>query len=346
MSVNEFVVYAEKEAFDEITFNGNYPHLKSIFINHSLIFLNLTKGRLQENIDSEGELFYYIHAYSGAKIPEAYPQHFENIYDDPKYMLVNPRSIYFLNISESEANNYQRKLGIIVQSSSAINDEILKGGAHYELSKDTILNGKNSGWKVLFDFPKPPSNSIVITDDWLFKNEENGEIIGVGNVISLLNALLPHNLEVDYHILIITDDQGRPQLKCEKIVVELRNAIISLRSYPIVVEVVFTEAEHKRKAILNYLSITCDKGFAMFRLVDLQTVRDDNDFRYEKLFNRTEKHEGSTVLYSDSLILKRIHAKCTSVKEYIKNLHEDPNRRILGDCNADKSLKNRLISDI
>jgi hypothetical protein len=249
--------------------------------------------------------------------------------------------------SPEKALELEQQYGVIVQSCDSISDNILKGGAHHELSKGQVLKSDNyKGWSQLFNFVLPPSNSIVITDDYLFRNEEEGKIIGEGNLITFLDAVLPPKLETEYHILIITDDQERSQQRCEKLAIDLKNSITQLRKYAIVFELVFTETQHKRKAILNYLSITCDKGFAMFRLKDLMTVRDDNDFRYEKLFNRTEKHEGNSVFSSDSLILKRIKDKSQSVLEYIKNKHQDPNRRILGDCNPDKSLKNRLINDV
>jgi hypothetical protein len=345
--MSDFIVYAEKKAFDEITFNGSYPNLKSIFTNHSTIFLNLTKDEVKEDILSEGEIFFYLHAYPGANIPKAYPAQFRNVYDDFSTLVFTPRSIYFLNIAKHDADSLQQQYGIIVQSSNDISDNILRGGAHRELNKDMVLNdGIGSGWKSLFDFTLPPSNSLVVTDDWLFKNEEMGNIIGETNIVNFIDAILPIGLLTDFHILIITDDQARTQLLCERLVVDLSSRIKVLREYPIVFELVFADTIHKRKAILNYISITCDKGFAMFRLSDNLTIRDDNDFRYERVFNRIEKEEGDTVFYSDTLLLHKIKDKCISVRQYITNRHQEPNRRILGDCNPDKSLKNRLINDV
>lgn len=345
--MNDFIIYSEKNAFDDVTFNGNYPNLKSIFTNHAKIFLNISPEELQEDLANEGVLFLYLHAFGGAKIPESNPNHFINILEDGIHLLASPRSLYILNISESQAETLQNSYGVLVQSSNSIYDDIFKGGFHKELPKQKqLISGSKKGWEVLFDFAFPPSNSIVITDDWLFKNEENGKIVGQENILSLLNVLLPNDLQVEYHILIITDDQGRAESKCENIANELRKSIAPFRKYPIIVEVVFADTIHKRKAILNYLSITCDKGFAMFRVNNPYEIRDDNDFRYEKIFNRMENNEGDTVFYSDTLILSKLKNKCISVKDYIQNNKQDPNRRILGDCNSDKSIKNRLINDV
>lgn len=345
--MSEFIVYSEKKAFDEIIFNGNYPNLKSILSNHARIFLNLSKDELEKDISNEGEIFYFLHAFGGAKKPEPYPDQFQNVNEDESCLVSTPRSVYFLNVTPEKAKILQEQYGVIVQSCNSISDNILKGVAHYELPKDTVLRtATTQGWSYLLNFSLPPSNSIVITDDWLFKNEETSNIVGEFNLVMLLDAILPNNLSTEYHILIITDDQARPQQRCEKLVGDLKAKILALRTYPIIFEVVFAETIHKRKAILNYISITCDKGFAMFRLSDLYTVRDDNDFRYENAFNRSEKNEGHTVFYSDSLLLKRLQQKCNSVKEYIKNRHQDPNQRILGDCKGDKTIINRLINDV
>ena len=126
---------------------------------------------IEENILSEGEIFYYLHAYAGAKIPKAHPDQFLNVYEDGSNLLANPRSLYFLDLTQEQASDLQEQYGIIVQSSNAINDDVFKGAAHKELLKEVVLNnGVSKGWKCLFDFPLPPSNSIVITDDWLFDN--------------------------------------------------------------------------------------------------------------------------------------------------------------------------------
>lgn len=339
-------IFIEKEIFENIiVFHENTPNWYKIFCYHAEIFINLTDDDLKAEIVQGTPIFEYI-LVSHGKTPKALKYQFDNIYEDAKYLLDFPRSAYFLNISPAEASTLQEQYGIVVQSSDAIIDDIFKGSAHRELLRDmTLKNSTKTGWKWLFDFPLPPSNSIVISDDWLFKNEENGNIIGEDNLVSLLDAVLPASLQTEYHVLVITDDQARSQQKCEKLNDDLTNKISALRVYPIVFELVFADTDHKRKAILNYLSVTCDKGFAMFRLNDLFTVRDDNDFRYEKSFNRIEELEGDTVFYSDTIILKKIKDKCNTVKKHNMIRLQDPNRRIMGDWNKNKSLKNRLIDE-
>lgn len=345
--MSEFVIYAEKKAFDEIIFNGTYPNLVNVFANHSRLFLNLTQKEFEEDIASEGEIFYFLHAYAGAKIPEVHPDHFLNVYEDGENLLANPRSLYFLNITPELASSLQDDFGIIVQSISHINDDILVGTAHRELPKGTILSsGTKMGWHYLFDFPLPPSNAILISDDFLFQNDENSEIVGENNLIELLDAVLPKSLKTEYHVLVVSEEQGRPEDRYLKLEKDLKDKITKLRNYTILFELVFGASVHKRKAFLNYLSITCDKGFAMFRLRDLKTVRSHNDFRYEKTFNRAKKSEGDTVFQSDSLLFDEINRKCNSIIQYIKNRHQDVNNRILGDSKEVLLIRNRLLKDI
>jgi hypothetical protein len=46
--MSRFTVFAEREAFNDITFNGDYPNLKSIFSEHSTIYLNMSPEDLAQ----------------------------------------------------------------------------------------------------------------------------------------------------------------------------------------------------------------------------------------------------------------------------------------------------------
>jgi hypothetical protein len=133
---------------------------------------------------------------------------------------------------------------------------------------------------------------------------------------------------------------------CKRLTDELKRAISTLRPYEIFLEIIFTQTIHKRKLILNYLNVTCDKGFAVFSVMDGKTVRSDNDFRCDKVFSRTEPHEGDTDYVVSESILFQLKQKYLSVRKFISNSRPTVNHRILGDCNDDMSLKNRLINDV
>jgi hypothetical protein len=348
-----FTVYSEKEIFENmVLYNEETPHWFNIIRNHSDVCLNITDIELTAEQVPGTPIFEYIMA-NGGRTPIALKDFFDLIYEDNKVIAEKPRSAFFLNYSKIEAAKIQADYGVIVQGNEKIDDAVLKGSFFKELPKDSIFENKiNKGWLNLVNFSLPPSNAMVITDDYLFSNEENEQIVGKPNVVRLVDALLPAHLSIPYHLAIISNDhpeEGKPPRSkewCERLAGELKAKLIALRPYPIIFEIVFTQTIHKRKLILNYLNGTCDKGFAVFKVSDGKTVRSDNDFRCDRVFNRTEYHEGDTDYASVESVLVQLKQKCQTVSQYISNAGATINYRILGDCKADKSINNRLINDV
>lgn len=348
-----FNVFAEKVIFENIVvFNDEAPHWYNIFCNHSDISLNMTKEELDAEEIPGTPIFEFIMANGGRSL-NASKTLFDSIYNNNQIVADKPRSVYFLDYPKEQADKIQASFGVIVHGNEKVEDGILKGSFFKELLKDSVFeNQTTKGWKNLVNFPLPPSNSMVVTDDYLFSNEEKGQVIGVGNLINLVDAFLPAKLVIPFHLIIISSDcpeTNKPPKSanwCDKIVIALQSDISKLRPYPIVVEVVFTKSLHKRKLILNYINATCDKGFAVFKLSDSKTVRSDNDFRSNRVFTRVEIHEGDTEYQVDESDLLKLKEKCKSVRQFISNSGPNVNNRVLGDCNPDKSIKNRLINDV
>lgn len=341
-----FTVYAEKDIFETlVVFKKEKPHWFNVLSKHSEICLNITEEELIAEEVQGAPIFEFILA--GGRRPIPLKDYFDAISVEINIISEKPRSIFFLNVSKEEAGNLQNSYGVFVFGNYDIEDTILKGSFFKDLPKDSVFENQIAkGWKNLIDCPLPPANAMVVTDEYLFKNEENGEIVGKPNVIQLVDALLPSALDIPFHLTIITNDHDKSSEWCESLVVDLKTAIIDLRPYEIVFELVFTNTIHKRKIILNYVNSTSDKGFAVFRVKDGKTVRDDNDFRLDRIFNRVESQEGDTDYLVAESVLNQLKRKCLSVSQFISNAGETANNRILGDCNADKTLKNRLINDV
>ena len=342
-----FKVFAEKEIFENIVlFSDVNPNWNNICCNHADVCLNISDADFSSELIPGTIIFEYINA-NGGKMPIALAGYFTSIHDEPNIIAEEPRSAFILNISKEKAVEYQSNFGVLVQSSENIDDNILRNSFFKELPKGTIVeSGSKKGWYNLFHFELPPTNSIVITDDYLLSNEENKTLVGVPNLKEIFDALLPVDLKVPFHILILTNDNDKSQKHCEILAGRLKAIIVSLREYPIHFEIVFTTALHKRKLFMNYISITCDKGFAMFTIKDLKTVRSDNDFRSEMLFTRLNANEGDTVLKSDNILLSEILKRCDNVKSFIGVNGQTTNYRIMGDCLPDKTIVNRLIQEI
>ena len=342
-----FTVYSEKEAFENIVLcNDTTPNWYNVCCNHSDVCLNINDKDLLNELIPGTIIFEYVKA-NGGKEPIALFDFFENIREEPSCIAEKPRAAFILDITKEKAEEYQSDFGVLVQSNCSIDDNILQQTYYRELPENSIVEkSTKAGWFHLFNFNLPPSNCAVISDDFLLNNTEKDSIVGIPNLKSIFNAILPTNLKVPFHILVLTNDGTKTQKQCEQIAGQLKTTFTSLRSYPIIFEIVFTSALHKRKLFTNYLSVTCDRGFAMFKVSDLKTVRKGNDFRSEMLFTRLIPEQGDSVLKSDNLLLKEIQNRCNEVKASIKVNGQTTNYRIMGDCKTDKSINNRLIQEV
>jgi hypothetical protein len=343
-----FTVYAEKEIFENIVlFNDTYPNWYKIFSNHSEVCLNITDADLDAELIQGTPIFEYIMANAG-KEPIALKDFFDDIHLDKSIVAEKPRAAFLLSYPKVETDAMQNSYGVIVQSQEDIDDNLLKGTFFRDLPQGLVLESQvKKGWAYLFDFPMLPSNSMVITDDFLFTNQENGQVVGKFNLIQLVDSILPHTLDIDYHLSIFSSDNGNNVTWCRTLTNEIKTAITALRPYTIIIEMVFADTIHKRKFLLNYINATADKGFALLKISDGKTVRNDNDIRFDKAFNRLEPHEGDTDYFEMKNVLTKLKMLSNDVKLYINHTNtEVSNRRILGDCNPDKSLKNRLINDV
>lgn len=351
--MSRFAVFAEREAFNDITFNGDYPNLKTIFSEHSKIYLNISPEDLAQELITESEIFFFLHAYAGAQPPESYQAQFENVYDDPANLISTPRSMYFLKVTKAQADQMQDAYGVIVQSVEGIDDTVLSASFFRELEKDEVMeSGGLSGWKYLLNFDIPPSNAIVIYDNYLFKDTENiaNNPVSVGkeNIKWLLDKLLPPALNVEYHVTLISDNYDRLEQWRAQLAGNLNTEINNLRPYDINVEVVFMKPEslHKRRLIMNYVNASCDRGFCVFKVRDGKTVKGVNDVRFNRIFCTLQNHKGDTEYASATKALQIIKKETNGLAAHIVSGVDAYRGAILGGCNADKTLKNRIINDV
>jgi hypothetical protein len=344
-----FTIYSDKDIFENmISFPEIYPNWNKIINNHATVCLDINEHDLTNELtDDESILFLFLQ--SNARQIDLIPldSFFKTISSNPETVSEKPRSVFFLNVSEADANEMQENNGVIVQSKDNIDDNILIGSFFKVLPKNLVCeNGLNLGWKSLINFNLPPSNSLVISDNYLFKNEDRGINIGERNIINLIDSILPQILSVEYHILIIAEDNNKSAQWCEKLKTRVSKEIKALRPYQISIEFLFSATIHKRVILSNYLSGSQDKGFSVFSTRDNKTVREDNDFRLDRVFNSLNSFGGDVEYISKKDALQRINKKSTEVFQWLKNQPAIQNRRILGDCNADYTTKNRLLNDV
>jgi len=348
-----FTVFAEKDIFEDILIdNIKTPNWFSIFCNHSDICLNITDIELdfELSIDSPISYFYRI---TGGKEPKALSGFFQDIYADKSMISECPRSVFFLNYPKVEADLLQSNYGVIVQSREAIIDNVLTGSFKRKLFKDEVIEeGLDIGWKHLLRFNFPPSNSIVISDNYLLPSTERIGIknvnLGKSNLIKLLDVILPQNLLIPFHILIISEHGNRDEIWRQNLATELDKGIKLLRNYNIVVEIVYIKSEdlHERLLLMNYLNSTCEHGFCVFKAKDDKTVSMVNKLQINSYYSSLENSQGDSEFQLAVKDLSLIKSVCNQLTTHIQNGNPFDKGSILGDCNPDKTIVNRLINDV
>lgn len=348
-----YTVYAEKDIFENIVvFNDQTPNWYNILCNHSEVCLNITDAELAAEEIQGTPIFEFIMA-NGGRMPIALKDYFDTIYEDNSVIAAKPRSVFFLSYTKAEAEAIQSAYGVIVQSGESINDNILTGSFKRKLLKDEkIAEGTSLGWKTLLKFNFPPSNSILISDNYLLQTTErigaNYIASGKRNILWMLDVLLPDKLSIPYHVTIISEDNNQTEAWRNRIAGELNAEINNLRNYDINVEVVFIKSEllHERILLMNYVNSSCEHGFYVFKAKDGKTVHVVNKIQINSYFSSLNNSQGESeynIANKDLILFKKV---CNDLAAHIHAGTPVYRGAILGGCNPNKSLKNRLINDV
>ncbi len=337
-----FRLYTEKDSYENICFweEEKYPNWKKIISRNTDVCLNISDEDLSLELENpESPIYLFLQSSASAKNPIALNSHFDKLKDDISEIIVEPRSVFILDLDPQEAERISKEYGVAVFSEKNIDDKFLIGGFSKELIGGEIIEG---GWENLIDFKFPVSNALIVSDNFLFKNEEAGKNLGIGNLVHLLDIFLPKELAIDYHISIIIEDANKSKKWWERTVGNLKSEVIRLREYPINFEIILAKTVHKRRIISNYLNGWTDKGFSIFKNSDISIVRGENDINLNRVFNNINDRGDTHFIKSENGInqLKKI---CNNVSEFVHLNGQSPNRMIFGDCNTDKSIKNRLL---
>ncbi|MBK8700568.1 MAG: hypothetical protein IPN29_13975 [Saprospiraceae bacterium] len=97
---------------------------------------------------------------------------------------------------------------------------------------------------------------------------------------------------------------------------------------------------------MNYINASCDRGFSVFKVRDGKTVKGVNDVRFNQFFCALHNHTGDTEFISATKALQTIKKETNDLAAHIVSRVNAYRGAILGSCNANKTLKNRLINDV
>lgn len=338
----KILVYIGRDALEKIVVNDDmYPNLHHIFNNHAILCVNLTNQELDEILgDAESELSQL--SKNDVQIV-ALKEYFSELSADYSIIIDKPRALFFLDITKKEAEEISSKYGIIIQSDKYMNDNILQLSFKKNLDKGERVPGVSDGWSNMLAGQKlPPSNSLIINDNYLLRNDIEGKLIGLENIKMMLNIILPKTLETVFHLLIISTTS--PGKEVQRFYDILKAYLETIRDYDIQLEFVFNDTIHPRKLISNYFVLVCDKGFQLFQLENTTRVKDDNQITLTSVLHDTKNSSGDTVLAISYKDIAKIRKGCKTLQEQINGGIQDPCKKIIGDTKDNLSVRNRLLN--
>lgn len=334
-------IYAEKEAVETITlFNDEYKHWNQVFLSGIDLCINISDEELDDKLmNLDDPLFLAFNSSATMKLPIALESFFNQIYKDSSTITNQPTGIFFLNLENEECEKLAKNYGISVFSAVNFPHSAFNIQYYLEVSKNQSID---NGWKGVMNFNKSLSNSLVITDNYLFKNEDAGLNRGLSNLVPFLDAYLPENLGISYQVAILSATNNKSAEWWIKEYGKLCTKIAALREYPIELEIILKNSIHARKIISNYSRGKSDQGYAFFYANNDKLIKLDNDFEYSEIFANIE-NIGTKYYKSNLDTLEKLRKICQEVSAYVAREGNTSYCMMFG-SNKDKSIKNRLLN--
>jgi len=336
-------LYIEAHKIEEFAlFDKEMPHWDKVIKSGINLCINISDNELDEKLKDELDPLSIAYKNSGTmSLPMALGNYIDGVKEDLTQTIDKPNAIFILDVEESSASEIQKKLGMAVFSCNNLPDNLFSKNFYKEYRKNEIVK---NGWNGVIQFDKQLSNSLVITDNFFFKNEDRGENRGIKNLIPFLDAFLPDHLEIEYHITIVSPNSKQmSDLWWVKEYGKLVTSAKLLRDYPINLELVLSKSVfHKRWLVSNYVRSETDVGFDFFLASNLEKVSESNYFRYIEIF-RDLDNKGTKNFESNMTVFEDLSEQCTIISNDVKSGKNTRNYKLFG-CNADKTIKNRLLN--
>lgn len=336
-------LYIEPDKIEEFAlFDDEIPHWNKVIKSGIDLCINISDNELDEKLSNQLDPIYIAYSSSATMaLPIALDTYIQEVKDDLTQTIEKPNGIFILDVDDETANDIQKKLGMAVFSCTNVPDSLFSNSFLIDLNKDETIAG---GWKNIVKFKKPLSNSLIITDNYFFGNEDRGENRGIKNLIPFLDAYLPDYLDIEYQVTIVAPN-GKEKLNSwwikeyGKLVAEVKQ----LRDYPISIELVLAKSiVHKRRLLSNYALNKTDKGFDLFHANDLEKIKEENDFEYLEIFSNIQ-NKGTKHFQSNINLINQLARHCNSISTCVKSDGNQLEKSLFG-CNADKTIKNRLLN--
>ena len=183
---------------------------------------------------------------------------------------------YLLDKNTLECDGIEKKYGVIALNVSNISNRrpVFKGDG-FSLDKKTRYESRYLTFKEKLSYP---CNSMIIIDPYLLidreTDAENGNVKYPGienNLESLLDAMLPSQLSVDFHLTVISCLKIQDEIK--KVYEKVKKCIKRIRKeLPLKLNLVYTstgysnriESFHSRHVLSNTFAIDSEDGLDLF----------------------------------------------------------------------------------
>ena len=271
-------VSLETIAQDSSISKSYYKNTIEIFRRHAVVYLDITEDELKsiqepKDLNDPGDIFTFI---SGKNLPwpTSANGNISALMENNGMPDVNGNTVYILN-SKEVVDRLKVQFGVWAIYIKDFNDDVFYYDSSPKLDQEKYPGNTQNGWTNYLkeEVPLlPPSNSMVVSDNNLLKNDKidksTGEkhYCGLVNLKDILDMLLPPSLNITYYILVICQSPNNQEFgKLKRKIRKWINEIRLLRNYRIVIEFLITrQTVHSRDLYANNYMMHFDRGFYVF----------------------------------------------------------------------------------
>lgn len=279
----------------------------------------------------------------------------------PEY-IDDPYAILLIEANHNDAKNISSKYGCCCYSFNDIPVDSLLFQESIEINVDKE-DVKTDWGCLLFSDYVSPSNSLIFIDRYLFSEDSSGlkSEDGINNVFDILNKILPHTLDKEYHILLVFDastlsksplnnnsNANESYTPFKRISTQINSLKKRLnRTYNIVIETVsidhncsYYSDTHNRRILSNYFIIRAEHS--------LKAFRDSKSLYSQSLFLDWVASKGIVRSRKSDVPAKALNKCLKGIKNAINQLKkskEPPSFSQNGNSNISiQEIKNRLLN--
>lgn len=332
------IIYAEKIALVDVLERAfdddNLDNIVEVFRRHATVCINMDDLEVKEvfrpesfdNIDILCTLFNAF----GMKEPVALKRYIDGLRETEDSVLSQPNALFLRDCSKEEANAIREKYGVwVLNSEEMSNNRLFESFSFGDSFEPRVKYGSgNNGWASIISQNKlvvPPSNSLVIYDNHLLDTKKNDIIVGLANLIHLLDAFLPQNLDANmtYYILVMcpgTNNEGY----MTRVVEKWKDDVLAYlkRQYTIAIEFVFSkQVIHERILFMNHAYIKTEKGFKVFFPYSNEALKDGEEINSVEMnmYLSNPQKAGETKYKYASTRINKIKAEYKLARENYDN---------------------------